>query len=1190
MPEIPKDLAQANELIQRLIGEVNEPMICGFLPLSQAQEDAVITHVRSAAQSTFARPKRMLTIAPAAMAYALAAAPSRTLTTGGNFWKSLESDLGLNLTLNDRADFSTSYLLLCKKLGLVSGTIPECGWHVAAPFIFQAGILHHWSDNLASGIKSTLRVTPAPDVLDDVALGNFASSLGAHVHGQPTLVRLLGTEVGPLIVRRLITSYIRGNWEILPPHLQKPIREAFAEVGQDLSLHSPYIRYNEGHGRIELALPRQHDRITTTNTVWRTGSLSLSARAERALLLEELPNTAVSKITLEGLSQGFRKQEFEVSAHWAGQALRIFRQDNGRERTVDLSHGSIQLPAARYIAALAQGTSTDRVDDLVERSGHSELSFDLRPGAAPVEFRRDEQVWSLTAELKAGVFIDRTRANTILAEDGLEVHYGEDLGLVAYVPTEGIEQPLLRANIRCTNIAEVSSVSGQLVGILRQGVFAYSDGLDSLFTSFSRLLEPNIYYLTIDFSHEGRSFSHKLIYWKALRDENPNSGFRCDQWPKNVDEHGCKGFKRVENRLCPEPHYHAPSCTISLTGGVTIRLPRLGILALIKDPEFGTEDEPQTGIPLVVDENERRVVAFTIGGGKAWKLRAGERELATLTPDRPRFAISLAGLAQETGGSGRVEAACEGQQSIRLLSYVRPLSCTTPAQFLDHEKNLECWKFRLSEKNLHSLAIRVTEMTDDPDTLAGESKVIALRDAAGALQPQPLNSEAELIQVVVEKKEADQILVVIKIRIIDMDDRLLLVDVLRKSQEGDDWEFLDAIERTGYSKLRIVVRGTRPAPSSASWWRLLKREEYPLRVGGNGALLGEKLSCLPPKDLDRALARATDLLSFKYPGNVWNIAAKPFRDLVPHLAKYRYVSAEPIPATWWKRASIELVQHTDEAVTPFSRDFIFANNTALLGLKGSHMGMYSGSGTLVDRCLNIPAAIHRSGGLYAFLGPTFHKGTVCPRVIQSFKNFAAVAMNKDRELSQFQLGVFVLGSGRGFPSLAANTSELRDRRISRDTVGLLSAEHFLLAIRALNRRARPLETASQGDGTHPLTFTAQALMQVSSGFHRTAPLLSHWPYKIPTTDQLWAPPNLESKWSEFLAHAAWLLAGVTRAEAAGWLGRYEAETKLLSLLGGAEASPQIMQKNLRIILSLAPELFAYYFALFSLAYLNKTYP
>ena len=178
MPEpLPQDLAQANELVQRIIGEVNEPRICGFLPLSQAQEDAVILQVRKEFKASFARPQALMWNAPAAMAYALAAAPSRTLLQGGQFWNSLEIDLGLVVPNNDRLGFSTGYLRLCKRLG--QGTIPEAGWIHAAPFIFQAGILHHWSDNLAAGIKSALRISPAPDILDEPALRKFSDLLAA---------------------------------------------------------------------------------------------------------------------------------------------------------------------------------------------------------------------------------------------------------------------------------------------------------------------------------------------------------------------------------------------------------------------------------------------------------------------------------------------------------------------------------------------------------------------------------------------------------------------------------------------------------------------------------------------------------------------------------------------------------------------------------------------------------------------------------------------------------------------------------------------------------------------------------------------------------------------------------------------------------------------------------------------------
>src|SRR5690606_33428098 len=97
----------------------------------------------------------------------------------------------------------------------------------AAPFIYQAGILHYWKDALASALRCTLKEIPPPDLEDPTALRRFSRELCEHVHNQPTLSKLLETDVGPLLVKRLVAAYAGQRWDVLPPHLQEPIRDAF---------------------------------------------------------------------------------------------------------------------------------------------------------------------------------------------------------------------------------------------------------------------------------------------------------------------------------------------------------------------------------------------------------------------------------------------------------------------------------------------------------------------------------------------------------------------------------------------------------------------------------------------------------------------------------------------------------------------------------------------------------------------------------------------------------------------------------------------------------------------------------------------------------------------------------------------------------------------------------------------------
>ena len=75
-------------------------MVLGFLPLTKTDEEAVLNAVIEDLKThSYRSITGLLRAFPAATAYALAVAPSRSLTTGGNFWPALNDDLGLDVVV-----------------------------------------------------------------------------------------------------------------------------------------------------------------------------------------------------------------------------------------------------------------------------------------------------------------------------------------------------------------------------------------------------------------------------------------------------------------------------------------------------------------------------------------------------------------------------------------------------------------------------------------------------------------------------------------------------------------------------------------------------------------------------------------------------------------------------------------------------------------------------------------------------------------------------------------------------------------------------------------------------------------------------------------------------------------------------------------------------------------------------------
>ena len=91
-------LNEANELVLQKISISEGNSILGFLPLNRTEEESILTTVRQVYADSIGRDslQRLTTRAPAAITYALAVAPARSLSHGGQFWPALEEDLGIS--------------------------------------------------------------------------------------------------------------------------------------------------------------------------------------------------------------------------------------------------------------------------------------------------------------------------------------------------------------------------------------------------------------------------------------------------------------------------------------------------------------------------------------------------------------------------------------------------------------------------------------------------------------------------------------------------------------------------------------------------------------------------------------------------------------------------------------------------------------------------------------------------------------------------------------------------------------------------------------------------------------------------------------------------------------------------------------------------------------------------------------
>lgn len=1182
----PLTLEEANQLILGKIGSQGESLILGFLPLSLAEEEAVLRLAREALNRPFYSVVSLLRTAPAAIAYALAVAPGRTLTEGGRFWPALKDDLALDVSVPSRAELAGAFRRICRSLQLMDGTIAGTTWVHAAPFIFQAGILHCWKDALATALRTSLKQVPPPDCEDPVALRRFTDELIDHVHNQPTLKRLLETDVGCMLVNRLVQAYSQQDWQVLPPHLQEPIRVAFQEIGRGAVLKSPYLTFNPVYHQLEIVLPTVPGKFASTATYWMVNGHRYPAHQQWEIPASECPDAEV-KIELRELFGSYRPQTYAVQTTLGGAVpFRVFKKDTGRERRV--SHDAVMdLSPGAYLVVMASDILTNDENYVVPVGNYRELEFELRPGDDPLILKRGEEEWKLRPERHAGIYVNRGHANVVTLTNGENLHYGDDLGLVAFFPAEESVAGLTVLTLSCKEHNRIQEHRySEVVAV--QGGYQFETQLNLAITAMLESLPPGIYRLQLSLVQATARIDHTIWYWRGLR-LITSVGFDCDALPTNLKIRGCKGVIERDGALIFPEEYHGTSMVVAINSPeASLTIPRAGVQVEIKDTGTEWEDNVSPTTPTIVQPNDKRLLRFSSGGYQEWSIESYTRVIGVLNAKRPSYVATLAGLAAELGGAGRIFAKGENGANIPLISIVRPLTSDLPRYILDHPNNAELWRFHLPLPSNCEIGVSVTDLSFEPDASTSPVAVIAT-SLNGELSFQDFvltdTEGGETILVAnakVKSRDAESDRTFIRVKttahIAMLKNRLWMLDFYRRTNAADEWVPLECAENFGYSTVRLFAWGEQPPSPGAGWWARLRRADY----FQNEPEFIEAISTMSSGNLHRALRFCREFLAWKYATPVWVRQAKRLQIMPRHLARLRFRMDDDSAAVWWNEAAAELARFAASPINPVVRQFLFSTQLDSLRTPGSAMTRRSEAmiESPTDRALAVPCATQAVPTLKDYLLPATDRGEVARDILFCYKNFQRVAVGIDPDFEDLNLNTFLSGEA-GVVGLYSAGVALDETTPRFEVTTLLSPEHLLASIRALNRRCRPLHSIANGDTDQSLAKLAQALEAMSQRVGHVAPALarrSGWNAQAAGGNYCWTPPLLESDPAMKAAALIWCVAASSRLTAKGYFTATEYNAQMQQLLATADRA----ETNAARLLSLGPELFAFYVALFEL--------
>lgn len=1174
-------LLESNQRILQLLSEAEGPVTLGLLPLAADEETAFIDQVIVQCCGDVDRLINLLRWkSPAVATYAVAAAASQAVTEGRMFWQPLSERIGIGLdNPNHRERLSDAFKMACRRLGVVDPDVSSMAWKNIAPMMAQASILHAWADALVKGMQAARQHRPLPDLEDSRALNQFALDLADHIRHHQNLRSILKTEVGGIVVHRLISSCVYDRFEILPAHLRGPMKKAFEGPEGPVSLKSPYVIFSVHQGCFEVVLPKQPGKLLSQTTHWLVKGVQYSPQSDRTLDEHEL-GTGACEVRLCKLAAGYPDQAFNLDLSMA-QPFRLFDESTLREKSVRIGDETV-LPPGEYLVVMRPEVSSEYPENEETHGDYRVLAgVTLRPGVNSLRLSHSGAESRLSPALKAGIYHSSDAGLSTTLADGSRLHYGPEFDFLAYIP-KSQNAGVLRISVQSREAILIEEeVTLQQA---EQGVYDYSSDLKDSLRRAVEALSPGIHPLRVKISTDAMAVAREFWYWKGLQRISKHKGFYCDPMPGNIHFARCKGIKEAEHGCGISECYHAPRLVVAFGNDESISIMRPGVRTVCFDPSYDEESEVRADETLTVRETDSRVLEFESGGFEEWALTCNGKPFASLDQKRTRQRIGLRSMIAEFGKSGSVEARSPSGESIRLFGFASGLIGKRLELSLDHGQGLERWKTTMPCEGLGRLGIRISDYSRAPDPEAGNVHDLRLEEP----HPEDGEREVEVIAGIAvgykvcppEGNLHERLNLELRIAPGKVDDRLLLIDLVHAPFGTEDWRCLECADGPNPSRLSVVACGGAALKAEQlTWWHHLWQvnqaqltdDAIPLY-----AALGEPV-------VAGALAKISELTAIKYPSAVYGHSAKYLSSLALKLSYRRETAGFRDNNAWWCEGTSELEAHAAAKITPVVRQFLFSCNPHCLCRQWVTDPARESRG-MIDSSLQLLGEVGRTGGRVAYAQKVFHNGKHPPEMFTSFANSPQVFSGHVSDFSGFDFQRF-------FKPVFVRVFAHLEAASPLDSMPLLSARHLLQATHALNRRARVLAKASDADADHPLRAALHCLtsarVNAASIIQNLNAKIGYMPWATQVNpdrhDHFDAPdapglPLLASPQAGALNEITWAFCVLARATAHGVLTTAKYREHLRHFTGTT-----VQSHPLNLILSFSPELFAYYTALLDFA-------
>ena len=1180
-----KPLDIKNRKIMQLIGQCPSATILGLLPVDPSDQDTILELVRTLSKGDFTRLKNLQNDYPAATSYAIALALSKG-TTEPNFYNALENVLGVKFPSNRRQELPMALDGACRALGLVmpeSEEKPHSDRNLR-PIIFQAGILHYWVNPLAEAVLNYLENNPCPDLEDEQQVVPFARLLAERVPAaQARLRRTLESSVGPLVCRAILSAFSSRDFDQLPPHLREPMREARKKTGGE-SIRSPYLRYNPEDGSMEVVLPRQSSRLADFNSCWVLGTNTYNAMIEGTLAIADLVGTKC-EIRLKGLRNQFRDQVFTVKlAPDEQEPFFVFRAIDGRRMQVGL-WPVIELPLGDYHVVIPVEHRTNEEDAFALRGQFKAGKVEIFPGREDLKILVGASKFALRPRLGSDLLLHDKAGNKLQSLDGTALFYGDNLEMQAYTPAATIgDSEAMEFKAECLENPVILPKMLLRDKASTRGAYAFYDLSADLVRPFLNALPAGIHEVQVTAEGRARSFCRKFFYWKGFRRTTKSFGFVCDEVPRNFDATTSVGIRKAERGLQICDDHPAPEVVVGIKHPQKIfTLAKPGIWLRLVAPE--RLDSRPIALGKSIDVNSTEQLVLESGDTLPWKIYCDRTMLAELKPGQAKHTLNLGALLSQFGDSLALEARNSSDQTLKLVSFAKanlarqleveaaghsPL-CNQLQGLFGADKNLAveeapgdtCYRasFRIGHSQIQQLEVRTSNFAEADSELALQQ--IEMIEGQVALKV----SDLELAKITIKADSSDWLLS-FEANPTTLPPGVYFVDFRTRKAGQPRWQNLKVADKHGLSESRLVFYSNPKCASADHAWGRTLMLAFSKPDLDQDCEAERATANTPVKGVELALKRLQEALLFKYASPVWPYV-KWLETALVRTCNDSYLTANEKLARIFADAAVAgLVQKARLSLSIHST-LVFGSQPLLLSVAGAN---YS-AGELesqVGRTIGEIGKLATTKSLKEYAETHFAKGCAHEKFLKWFTNFNAVATNKAQEFKDFDYQ-------RYFEYLTNESQELDFRQAEVNLATTLTAEHFLAAVTALNRRFRPLEKARNSNET------GEALGRLNSEIQACGNRLDQ---VAPTVKELVGFPNYlplsipisiaESVLVQVISDLLLTVTGLARLTANGLLNRDLYLHRLESLLSPEGTSLARRTHRLCLLLSLAPELFAFY--------------